>query len=1061
MSAIRAHPEGCDISDDVAAVTEAEDASDLADRIWKWVGLRGFCTLDLGVKSEKLAQALLEIDNIKREGRLHVPHEILLSGLLGDSGSVRIARLLSKDAGGEGPALDSVCGMLNSIGRSLSPSSCAFGFDLRGKTPVFLHEATEHDDAIGAGQLNETDAMEWLDWYTWTRILVLVVIGPSSGVLTLSPNDEDSLPYRIPVEPGMCIVLRADDLQPSLQVTSQLDSEARCYAVGAWFLEHLEKDCWLNSRGSASPGALRECYRELDKWLMDRMDLLCKQRDNEKEHLQDYVAPIPRKLEMAMNSLIRSRLRKQRQTAVKGAAYHFPSMDGTASTKVPLTCEMPGVDLATIVPWTRWDHDLYYSDSPDGIYCKHCSMTDVWEYFDGRFFNISANEIKSMTGAQRKGLETAYAALYEGGETRKSLAKSLTGVYFGTAIDESGGIENNLGVGMFGGDLSVTCGRIGFSLNLMGPMMAIDSEGASSTLAIMQGMNSLHTPVPMNSKALCAGSYTNSNLYSWKFSCTLGYLGRRGRCLSFDANADGLVKSEGCATVYLKSLADEIDGELVKSEGSLFGIASSAVARSDGSKASLMGAPNGPILQELFHGLTNSACISPLDVDAVELHAIGRLMDDAIEVHSALKVFGGGECDRILPIGSVKTGHLSAKEAAGMHQFLKVMDSLNSSAIMPNVHLREINPHMDDLDNLLLSTELMPLRVPSVSKHYCIFSHGLGGSSTGLDLTSVPRDADQSQQEQPVLMLEGMSFSFWPGGSRSVEDGQTPERVYSIIGSWSRWSKSDDMQWDGGTTYGYTLTLGENRYENFQIWFDGKSDKILHPAFDRASSGSAAFFLNRLAQSGSETDVDDDGAALLEEIVDAEVLESTSFSWQLDGRDSAESVASGGAAVFGFADMQRSFAGEHVGKPGDRYRIRLHVAGKFHMVDWHKLPARSSHREQDHASEPSTAQYYVVATWNGWIFEEMQPVESSPGKFFVEVETLTDPGEFQIVRNQDWNQVFWPADAHTDEVAGPDSSASAPWNWHLRGRPGDSFRIEFERIYVNGVDTKQVSWSKL
>jgi len=303
------------------------------------------------------------------------------------------------------------------------------------------------------------------------------------------------------------------------------------------------------------------------------------------------------------------------------------------------------------------------------------------------------------------------------------------------------------------------------------------------------------------------------------------------------------------------------------------------------------------------------------------------------------------------------------------------------------------------------------------------------------------RKAMRGRTARTSASIDEAAFEFWPGGSRAL-DAEGPSRGYTIVGSWSSWSKPEDMRWEGNGVYGYTLTLGENRYEHFQIWLDGEPAKILHPSMQHAPNGSAAFLT---ISAGADNDEE----------------HSSSFSWQLDGRDcileKIDSV-SGQRVSLRLVDPHtgRPLSRQDEGRPGDRYLIRLHVAGKYHMVDWEKLSSQPVVKLDD-VVIPSTAKYYVVGNWASWRFQEMVSDASCPGVFHAEVVLAEDGGEFQIVRDQDWNQVFSPSDVE-GEVSGP--STASDWHWELHGIAGESFRIEFERQYIRGVDTLKISWRK-
>merc|ERR1712039_957039 len=67
-------------------------------------------------------------------------------------------------------------------------------------------------------------------------------------------------------------------------------------------------------------------------------------------------------------------------------------------------------------------------------------------------------------------------------------------------------------------------------------------------------------------------------------------------------------------------------------------------------------------------------------------------------------------------------------------------------------------------------------------------------------------------------------------GSREVDPAllTAPSVEYSIIGSWNNWSACSSMMNDG-SGYTYTVELGEDGHESFQILVDGDPNSVLHP----------------------------------------------------------------------------------------------------------------------------------------------------------------------------------------------------------------------------------------
>src|SRR6201999_1204708 len=91
-----------------------------------------------------------------------------------------------------------------------------------------------------------------------------------------------------------------------------------------------------------------------------------------------------------------------------------------------------------------------------------------------------------------------------------------------------------------------------------------------------------------------------------------GMLAPDGRCKTFDASADGYVRSEGCGVVVLKRLSDAVrDGD------SVWAVVRGSAVNQDG-PSSGQTVPSGPAQQALMREALKSAQLQPSDIDYVE-----------------------------------------------------------------------------------------------------------------------------------------------------------------------------------------------------------------------------------------------------------------------------------------------------------------------------------------------------------------------------------------------------------------------------------------------------------
>ena len=399
-----------------------------------------------------------------------------------------------------------------------------------------------------------------------------------------------------------------------------------------------------------------------------------------------------------------------------------------------------GVDAITEVPADRWDIDEFYD--PDPARAGHMStrwggFVDGIDQFDAAYFGISPREAAHMDPQQRMVLEVAVEALERAGQTTERLAGSLTGVFVAASTHDYGDREHAGAMdidaySMSGNAQCIIPNRLSFTLDLRGPSVAIDTACSSSLVAVHAACQSLRTrdcdlALAGGVNALLSPQVTIA-LSKW------GLMAPDGRCKTFDARADGFVRSEGCGMLVLKRLAVAIaDGDPV-----LAVIRGSAVNQ-DG-RSTTMSAPNGRAQQDVIRRALRVAQVRPEQISCVEAHGTGTALGDPIEVEALAEVLGA-PAPGVPPVAltAVKTniGHLEA--AAGVAGVIKLVLCLQHGEIPAPVHFANLNPHISiDGTRLFIPTERHAWPAGAGRRIAGVSSFGFGGTNAHVVLEEAP-----------------------------------------------------------------------------------------------------------------------------------------------------------------------------------------------------------------------------------------------------------------------------------------------------------------------------------
>jgi phthiocerol/phenolphthiocerol synthesis type-I polyketide synthase D len=370
-------------------------------------------------------------------------------------------------------------------------------------------------------------------------------------------------------------------------------------------------------------------------------------------------------------------------------------------------------------------------------------------------------------------LEVAWEALENAGITAQAIRGTQTSVFVGLTTSDyyfravPGQPEDIDPYLPFGNASNFAAGRLAYFLGVHGPAVVIDTACSSSLVAVHLACQSLRRRE--SDQALAAGvnlilSPENSIACSrW------GMLAPDGRCKTFDADADGYVRSEGAGVVVLKRLSDALrDGD------SVLAVVRGSAVNQDG-PSSGQTVPNGPAQQAVLRQALAASRLQPGDIDYIEAHGTATALGDPIELDALSQVFAERDGAAPLVLGSVKTnlGHLES--AAGIAGFIKTVLSVGHGHIPQHLHFNALTSHASaGASRFIIAAQ--PMEWPAVgrARRAGVSSFGVSGTNAHVVVEQAPAAEPVASQPEPVV-------------STLVISGKTPARVASTAAMLADW----------------------------------------------------------------------------------------------------------------------------------------------------------------------------------------------------------------------------------------------------------------------------------
>ncbi|WDZ83564.1 polyketide synthase [Micromonospora cathayae] len=418
-----------------------------------------------------------------------------------------------------------------------------------------------------------------------------------------------------------------------------------------------------------------------------------------------------------------------------------PAGEEDALAVIGMACRFPGaatpdefwanlaegvVDVGDAPPGHRgWGHLWTDTDEvPTG-------WVDRIEYFDAARFKLTDREARRLDPLQRILLSVTDEALESCGHTSATLG-THTGVFVGTiASDFPEIVAGSVGAGdphvATGTAVSMVANRLSHAFDWTGPSFAVDTACSSSLVALHQAAMHLRSG-EIDAAVVGAANLVLTPTKTRSFLRN-GMLSPSGQCRTFDDDADGYVRGEGCGVIVLKRLADaERDGDPI------LAVVRGAAVNHTGA-AGFLTAPSSTAQQAVIRTALERAGIDATGVGYVEAHGTGTQLGDLIELE-ALQAALAGAGRGTVAVGSVKTniGHL--EPAAGVAGLIKTILALQAERIPPSANLTHPNRAFRfENSPLFVPDRLVPWSGPRVAG---VSSFGFGGVNAHAVLTAAP-----------------------------------------------------------------------------------------------------------------------------------------------------------------------------------------------------------------------------------------------------------------------------------------------------------------------------------
>lgn len=400
------------------------------------------------------------------------------------------------------------------------------------------------------------------------------------------------------------------------------------------------------------------------------------------------------------------------------------------------------------------------------------------------FFGISPREAELMDPQQRLMMLYVWKAVEDAGVAPKSLSQKPTGVFISPGIDEYmhlPGFPQNDPYSSMGLAISAVPNRISYSLNLHGPSEYCETACSSALVALHRAIAAMH--MGECEQAIIGAVNLLLSPEGFNGVNAFGHLSPHGRPKSFQADADGYVRSEGVGAMLIKPL-----DKALKDNDRIYAVVRGTGIAHGGRGMSLT-APTGSGMKAAMTQAFRNAGVSPGTISYIEAHGTATPMGDAVEINTLTSAYdeiaGSGTADACQPadtrtpvyISSLKPCIGHGEIVSGLAALIKVVMALKHRTIPGLPGFETLNENISlDGSRFDISPENHTWAVMTgadgnpIPRRAAINSYGFGGVNAHAVIEEYVDNRAAAKK-----MAEGSNFKDAPG--IFILSAKTPERL--------------------------------------------------------------------------------------------------------------------------------------------------------------------------------------------------------------------------------------------------------------------------------------------